>query len=142
MTESASKPRGLYAFAPKLDISHTDGKPAVFTISSVSVRNFAKGGQGEDWKIVLTYEELGNVEHAINRTSFRTLTDKLGPWTPGENDYNKIIPNHPWKGKKVAVTPTTRNNPETNEAVEKLDVAAPNRWDRMMDAYNRKTNAK
>lgn len=131
-TTDEGKKRSLYGYAEKLSPDHTDGKPAILTIASIAIRNFAQGGKGEDWKMVITYEEFPSIEHPINRTSWKTLSDKLGKWEPGDKDFGNVVANHPWLGKQVVVAPTTRNNPTTGEAVEKLDIAAPARWDKLM----------
>lgn len=129
----------LYGYAEKLSVDHTDGKAAVLTIETVAVRNFAPQASGrKDWKLVLTYVEFPGVEHAINRTSWKTLSSKLPKWEPTDDQYGKQIDNHPWIGQQVAVAPTTRDNPQTKEAVEKLDIAAPSRWDKMMESVKAK----
>lgn len=128
--KSDSKP---YGFTKKISVEDTEGKAAVLTIASVEFRNFApRSSRQEDRKVVLVYRELPEREHVINRTGFITLVQKLGDANLGEQAYGMV--NSPWIGKRVALAPTTRNNPETGEAIEKLDIAAPKRWDALMEA--------
>lgn len=121
-------------FTPKISLADTDGKNAVFTIASVSFRNFAPKGRTEENKIVLTYRELSDREHVINKTGYLTLVEKIGQ--PGDltnQAYGSVV-NCPWVGKKVAVGPVTVQNPETGQNVDKLDVCPPERWDKVMEA--------
>lgn len=141
-SQTEQKSQKLYGYADKLNPEHTGGKAAVLTIESIAIRNFAQGGRGADWKMILTYKEFPGVEHPINRTSWRTLSEELGKWEPGEKDFGNVVVNHPWKGKLIVVAPTTRNNPSTGEAVEKLDIAPPTAWKRVMAQYEKQKAGK
>lgn len=125
------KQNSLYGYAEKLSPEHTDGKPAVVRIATVAIRNFAKNGAPKpDWKYVVTYREFDGIEHPLNKTSYKTLSEQLGKYEPDDKDFGNMIPNHPWIGKYVALAPTTRTNPQDGTAVEKLDVAPLKAWER------------
>jgi hypothetical protein len=114
---------------PKLAVEDTNGKPAALTIRRVDSRNLApKTSRAEEWKLVIEFAEefSGDTpderrrEYVVNSTSYKTLCDRLG------KDHTK------WIGKQVVMAPT--NNTYEGRTYEKLHVAAPERWDKVIGA--------
>lgn len=120
---------------PKISPDDTDGKPAALTIRKARVQNMARKGAPEENKIVLTFAEEFDAregfngddakrrEYVVNSGSYKTLSMKLGP------DHTK------WIGKTVVMAPTTTTF--NNETFEKLHVATPDRWEKVVNATAR-----
>lgn len=139
MTQEANKPKLAYGqMRDKLEPDDIDGKTAVLTILSAEARNFAPDGKGEEFKIVLTFEEFPadddadpptkEKEYIVNATSYKTLVAKLG------DNYDA------WVGEPVVMQPTTTTF--GNQTFEKVHVASPERWDKAMTAYKKATKGK
>jgi len=119
-------------FRDKLTPDDVKGKPAVLTIDRAELKNLAPEGSGRtDKKIVLTFKEFpakGENEHAkeyiANATSYKTLCQKLG------EDYTR------WSGRVVVMAPTT--NTFEGRAFEKIHVATPERWDKVLEEVSRR----
>lgn len=135
MSQSADKrPLAYGQMRDKLTPDDTEGKTAVLTIASAERRNFAPEGQGEEYKIVLTFDEFPEEgeqkekEYIVNATSYKTLVTKLG-----ENEDE-------WIGQPCVMAPTTTNY--GGKTFEKIHVASPERWDKVMAAQKKASKAK
>lgn len=139
MTQEANKPKLAYGqMRDKLEPDDIDGKTAVLTIASADARNFSPEGKGEEFKIVLTFEEfpadddadppIKQKEYIVNATSYKTLVAKLG------DNYDA------WVGEPVVMQPTTTTF--GTQTFEKVHVASPERWDKAMAAYKKATKGK
>lgn len=103
----------------KLTPDDVAGKPAALRILSAEMRDFApKSARAADNKIVLVFAEFPEKEYVVNATSYTTLTLKLG------DDYTR------WPGQWCVMAPTTTTY--EGRAFEKLHVAPPDRWDKIM----------
>lgn len=112
----------------KLTPDDVKGKPAPLTIDSAELRDLApEGSRRADKKIILTFKEFPGKEYISNATSYKTLTQKLG------DDYTR------WGGKVVVMAPTT--NTFNGQSFEKLHVASPDRWDKVMAEVNKRRQA-
>ena len=125
-------------FRDKLTPDDVKGKPTVLTVDRAELRNLApEGSRREDKKIVLTFKEFparGDKEgerakeYIANATSYKTLVQKLG------EDYTR------WGGKVVVMAPTT--NTFEGKAFEKIHVAPPERWDKVLAEVARRQASK
>jgi hypothetical protein len=123
--DSANKP-SYGEMRDKLTCDDVNGKPAPLTIEAAELRDLAPAGsRREDNKIILTFREFPGKEYIANATSYKTLCMKLG------DDFNR------WAGKVIVMAPTT--NTFDGKAYEKLHVAAPERWDKVMQTVERAT---
>lgn len=115
-----TKPRlGYGEMRDKLTPDDLDGKAAPLTVQSVEVKNMApKGTPREDNKLSIVFKEFATKEYVANATSYKTLVLKLG------ENYEK------WVGQVVIMAPTT--NTFQGKAYEKVHVASPERWDKVM----------
>jgi hypothetical protein len=113
----------------KIELADTDDKPAALTIRSVSRRNMApKTSRNEEIKLVIVFAEefTGNKpeekrrEYVVNATSYKTLCDRYG------TDETR------WAGKVVVMAPTQTEY--GGATFEKLHVASPDRWEKVLNA--------
>lgn len=121
MSTSADKAKPALSYGEmreKLGPDDVDGKVAPLTCATAERKNFAPNGQGEEYKIVLTFEEFPEKELVVNATSYKTLVAKLG------DDEDA------WVGKTIVLAPTTTTY--GGKSYEKLHVASPERWDKTM----------
>lgn len=134
MTSSTGndKPLGYGEMIRKLDVDDCDGKPVALTVRRAERRNLApKNSRNDDWKIVIEFaEKFGGEndddkrrEYVVNSTSYKTLCDRLG------KDETR------WVGQTVVMSPT--NNTFEGKTYEKMHVAAPERWDKVISATAR-----
>lgn len=113
----------------KLTPDDVKGKAAPMTIATVELRDMAPANaRREDNKIILTFNEFPGKEYIANATSFKTLCQKLG------DDWDK------WTGQVIVMAPTTTTF--DNKAFEKLHVASPERWDKVMAEVEKATRTK
>lgn len=116
---------------PKIQPDDTQGKPSLLTIRRVRRQNMAPKGKPEEIKLIIEFAETftgadadkQRREYIINSTSYKTLCAKLGP------DVAK------WEGKPVVMAPT--NTEFDGKVFEKLHVASPERWDKVVTATER-----
>lgn len=119
---------------PKLTPDDTDGKPVALTIKRVREQNMSNDPRRDDTKLVIEFEQefdrtdakdasSSRREYVVNATSYKTLCDKLG------QDYKK------WTGQTIVMAPTTTTY--DNKQYEKIHVAAPDRWDKVLAATAR-----
>jgi hypothetical protein len=124
---------------PKLTPDDTDGKPVVLTVKSVREQNMAREGQREEIKLIIEFAQQFDRtdpkdaastrrEYIVNSTSYKTLCDKLG------TDYKR------WVGQDIVMAPTTTNM--DGKSYEKIHVAAPERWDKVINATTRAKSSK
>lgn len=103
----------------KLTPDDVAGKAAALRILSADIRDFApKSSRSADNKIVLVFVEFPDKEYIVNATSYKTLVMKLG------DDVTR------WPGQWCVMAPTTTTY--EGRAFEKLHVAPPERWDKIM----------
>ena len=123
------KPRlGYGEMRDKLTPDDVEGKAAPLTIQTVDVKNMApRGSPREDNKLSIVFKEFPGKEYVANATSYKTLCLKLG------DNYEK------WVGQVAIMAPTT--NTFQGKAFEKVHVASPDRWDKVMKSLT-KTTAK
>lgn len=109
----------------KLTPDDVGGKPAPMTIDKAELRDLApEGSRRADKKIILTFKEFPGKEYIANSGSYKTLCQKLG------DDYSR------WSGKVVVMAPTTTTF--NNQSFEKLHVASPERWDKVMQEVSKR----
>lgn len=109
----------------KITPDDVQGKPAPLTIDSAELRDLAPiGSRRADNKIVITFKEFPGKEYICNATSYKTLVQKYG------ENYER------WKGQVIVMAPTT--NTFEGRAYEKLHVAPPERWDKVMQEVNKR----
>lgn len=119
---------------PKLTPDDTEGKPVALTIKRVREQNMSNDPRRDDTKLIIEFEEQFDAadpkdrestrrEYVVNSTSYKTLCDKLG------RDYNR------WVGLKIVMAPTTTTF--NNQSFEKIHVAAPDRWEKVLSATTR-----
>lgn len=80
-----------------------------------------------EWKIVLVFSEFPDKQYVVNATSYKTLVSFLG------DDEKK------WVGQWCVMAPTTTTF--DNKSFEKLHVASPERWEKVMKATEKKRAA-
>lgn len=116
----------------KLTVEDCDGKPVALTIKAANTRNLApKNARQDDWKIVIEFAEPfdGDTkdeqrrEYVVNSTSYKTLVDRYG------SDSSR------WIGKPIVMAPTTTQY--DGRSYEKMHVAAPERWEKVLGATAR-----
>jgi hypothetical protein len=113
---------------PKIEPDDADGKPVQLTIRRVREQNMARPGQRDEIKLVIEFAERfkGETpdkqrrEYIVNSTSYKTLCLKLG------TDHAR------WEGKPIVMAPT--NTEYGGETFEKMHVASPDRWDKVITA--------
>lgn len=123
----ADKPRlGYGEMRDKLTPDDLEGKPAPLTILTVEVKNMApRGSPREDNKLSIVFKEFPTKEYVANATSYKTLVMKLG------DNYEK------WPGQVAIMAPTT--NTFQGKAFEKVHVASPERWDKVVRTLTAKS---
>lgn len=103
----------------KLTPDDVQGQAAALRVLSAERRDFAPSdARKSEYKIVLVFQEFPDKEYVVNATSYKTLVSKLG------NDETR------WPNQYVVMAPTTTTF--DNRAYEKLHVASPDRWDKVM----------
>jgi hypothetical protein len=127
---SDAKPRlGYGEMREKLTPDDFEGKPAPVTILKVEVKNMApRNSTREDNKLSIVFKEFPTKEYVANATSYKTLVMKLG------DNYDK------WPGQTVIMAPTTTTY--GTQTFEKVHVASPDRWDKVMKALQSRTAKK
>lgn len=126
MSSDNQKPLAYGEMISKIEPDDTEGKPAALTVRRVRRQNMAPAGRPEEIKLVVEFAEEFDGETAdkkrreyiVNSTSYKTLCDKLG------SDENK------WTGKTIVMAPT--NTEFGGKTFEKLHVASPERWDKVV----------
>jgi hypothetical protein len=121
---------------PKLEPDDTDGKPVMLTVRRVREQNMAPEGRREEVKLVIEFAEKFSGEkpdqqrreYIVNSTSYKTLCEKLG------SDHNK------WAGESIVMAPT--NTEFGGRTFEKMHVASPDRWDKVVQATTKARGAK
>ncbi len=100
-----------------------DADVAIWTIESVEETTIQQDGADKN-KLILTVEEFPELAYWVNVTGIRALVAKLG------SDENK------WIGKKVPFIRATTNDPRTRNQVDVLWIAAPDKWDELLDQFS------
>lgn len=120
MSDNANKPKPSYGeMRVKIEPDDVEGKPALLEIEAATLRDLApKGSKASDWKVVLWFVAFPQKEYVVNSTSYKTLCQKLG------DDYES------WAGKQCVMAPTTTEY--QGKQFEKLHVAIPERWDKVV----------
>ena len=122
---------------PRIELADTDDKPVALTIRAAVRRNMApKGSRNEDYKIVIEFAEKFDGatpdkqrrEYVVNSTSYKTLSDRYG------TDETR------WVGKVVVMAPTQTEF--GGQTFEKLHVATPDRWEKVLSATAKSRGAK
>jgi hypothetical protein len=104
---------------PKLDAKALgDADVAVWRLSAVEETTY-----DDRPRLILTVEELPELAYWLNVTGIKTLVGKLGA------DENK------WIGKQVPFIRANTTDPRTHKQVEVLWIAAPEKWDELLDQF-------
>jgi hypothetical protein len=112
----------------KLTPDDVSGNAAALRILTAERKDLAPANaRSAQWKIVLVFAEFPDKDYIVNATSYKTLAAYLG------DDETK------WPGEWIVMAPTTTTF--EGKSYEKIHVASPERWDKVMKATAKKRAA-
>lgn len=126
--QATDRPLSYGEMREKLTPDDVNGNAAALRILTAERKDLAPlNARSAQWKIVLVFAEFPDKDYIVNATSYKTLADKLG------EDETK------WPGQWVVMAPT--NTTFEGRVYEKLHVASPDRWDKVMKETAKKRAA-
>lgn len=125
---NSDRPLAYGEMREKITPDDVNGNAAALRILIADRKDMAPANaRSAQWKLILVFAEFPEKEYVANATSYKTLVQFLG------DDESK------WPGQWCVMAPTV--NTFDGKAYEKLHVASPDRWEKVMKATEKKRAA-